>query len=39
MLGKNSYSLNIEGKVDSGVILVSIETPYETARQKIILNR
>jgi hypothetical protein len=39
MIGKNSYKLNIEGKVDSGVILVSIETPYETARQKIILNR
>lgn len=37
-VGKNSYQQNINTIKQNGIFFVSIETPYETATQKIILN-
>lgn len=38
VLGENTYQKNIGNIAHSGVLLISIETPFEKATQKIILD-
>lgn len=37
--GENTYSKKIKGLIDGGVYFITIETPYEKATQKIIIER
>ena len=38
IVGKNSYQQNIKNITQNGIFFITIETPYEAATQKIIVN-